>query len=124
MSKPYTIPRKNALEWNVFAVSLLLVGGVVGYLVVRSFQEHNAPPHLSVFLGTPQVHNGRYALPVRVHNAGNQTAAQVEIVVTSGSERTTLTLQYVPRHSAREGTAFFDAYPAAPTGRVQSYAAP
>ncbi len=117
--------RKNALEWSVFAFSLVLVVGVVGYLGVAAWRDTDAPPDFVVEWDAPTPRgDGGFEVPVHVRNEGTTTAANVQVEVTSGGESVTFTLEYVPRHSTREGIALFERYPAQPVARVRGYERP
>lgn len=116
--------RKNGLEWSVFAFSLLLIAGVLGFLGYHALQESDAPPSFHIELGPAQQRDSLYALPVVVHNTGDQTAAGVHVVVKSGGEEAELVFDYVPRHSQRQGTVSFRARPASPAAYVRSYSLP
>ncbi len=122
-SEPHA-PRKNALEWAVFALSLALVVGVVGFLGYRALQQGEAPPRFTIVFEAVEPQGSDFLLPVRVRNSGDVTAAQVLVEVTSGDETGEMTLQYVPRHSERQGVVLFRNRPAAPTARVVGYERP
>ena len=44
------VPRKNWLEWGVFAFGLAALVGVLGYLGVQAWRHDGRPPALSVEL--------------------------------------------------------------------------
>ncbi len=108
--------KKNMLEWVVFAVSLVLVGGTVAYLGYAGWTMGQQPPSIEVRLGTAEQHVQSYVLPVTVFNHGDETAAslRVEVVLVSGSgkeERGELDIPFVPRHAKREGWVTFEQDP-------------
>lgn len=124
-------PRKNWLEWTVFAAGLLLLIATTGYLGYQAL-VHGQPAALRVTLGTPWTpdddHPARVVVPVTVHNDGGQTAAEVKIevsVVRGGDDRSTrstssteplerreLTFTFVPHMSSRSGALTFEHRPA------------
>jgi uncharacterized protein (TIGR02588 family) len=113
-----TLPRKNALEWLVFAVSLVLLAGTLGYLIFSAAAYKKSPPILSISLGQVQPVAARFRVPVTVSNDGNQTASGVQIEVTlnegrPNEEKANFTVPYLPRHSQREGAALFNSDPRA-----------
>ncbi len=116
--------RKNALEWAVFAISLVLVLAVVGTLAVEATEDADGPPRLIVATEAPQSAPSGVRVPVTVRNDGAQTVASVVVEVTDGAETTEVTFAYVPRHSTRTGGAFFATPPGRLTARVVSYEAP
>ncbi len=108
-------PEKNWLECSVFAISLLLVVGVVAYLAYDAASMTDNPPDLAVRVGTPEQHSGYFAVPITVTNAGDTTAegVVVEVVVERGDkqEQAQFEIAYVPRQSEREGWVTFEQDP-------------
>lgn len=126
---------KNALEWAVFAVSLVIVLGTLGFLAWDLVQGGDAPPDVSVELGSPRETSGGWAVPVTVANRGDQTAEAVRVEVTlaigngAGSgepERGEIEVAFLPRGSRREGWVTFTRPPAAGrlSARVLGYEQP
>lgn len=76
-------PRKNPLEWAVFAVSMLLVVGIIGYLLWMSFRLEPVVEGLRVTLGEPvqqpESKPPSFAIPVTVFNPGDRPVADVEV---------------------------------------------
>lgn len=108
--------QKNWLEWSVFAVSLVLVAGTVGYLIYEGVATGSAPPSIEVRLGTPEQRTHNFIVPVTVINNGDQTAAglHIEVVMEIGGAeqaRAELDLPFLPRHATREGWVTFDKDP-------------
>lgn len=116
--------RKNGLEWTVFAISLALIVGAVGYLGYLALRESNAPPRFEVTLGAATRQDSLYFVPLRIRNAGDQTAAAVHVEVTSGDETAEIVFDYVPRHSQRRGVVLLRRPPAAPEAHVTGYSLP
>lgn len=110
------IPKKNALEWIVFAVSLVLVLAVIGILLVSGTRGTDRPPQLRISVGEPAREADHYRVPVTVENSGDETVAdlKVDVSLRSGSdivEQSEFTLMFVPRRSRREGAALFQRDP-------------
>ena len=120
------LPRKNALEWTVFAISLVVVLGALGYLTYAAITDTNQPAILVVELGEVEVQEAAadsaaaesaqqpplYNIPVTVHNLGEKTAEEVLVEVTlevDGEEVETaeLTIPLVPYQSTRAGMVAF-----------------
>ena len=118
-----TAPRKNWLEWTVFAAGLLLLLATTGYLGHQALTHSHQPAALRVTLGAPWTpdddHPAHVVVPVTVHNDGGHTAAEVKIevsVVRGGEheplERRELTFAFVPHMSSRAGALTFEHRPA------------
>lgn len=109
-------PKKNILEWSVFAVSAAIVAAVIGYLAVAALREHERPPDLRIHIGTPVATAGGHRVPVVVRNVGEDTAesVRVEVILRDGEqdlERAELDVTFVPRQSQREGAVLFQRDP-------------
>lgn len=107
---------KNWLEWIVFAASLVLVLGTLGYLVYDVATIGETPPQIEFQLGQPQAQANRFLVPVKVINRGNETAqaVQVEVTLESGGEEqesAQFELAFLPRHSTREAWVTFKTNP-------------
>lgn len=118
------IPDKNWLEWSVFAVGLLCIGLVVGYLVRDAASEAGTPAQVVVRLGEAEERGGRRYVPVTLVNSGGDAAAgvEVEVVLERGDrivERARLLFDLVPRDASREGWVAFDSA-AAPGERIRT----
>jgi uncharacterized protein (TIGR02588 family) len=125
------LPQKNWLEWSVFAVGLLLVAGVIGYLVYDAATLGDAPPSMVVRLGAPEQRSNMYAIPVAVTNQGDQTAegVVVEVLLERGEEQeqAQFEIAFVPRRSTRTGWVVFRTDPRGAdqiTGHVLGFEAP
>ncbi len=125
-----TAPRKNWLEWTVFAAGLLLLIATTGYLGYQALVRGHQPAALRVTLGEPWTpdddHPGRVVVPVTIHNDGGHTAAEVTVeisVVREGIdrplERRELTFTFVPRMSSRAGALTFEHRPGREDLRAQ-----
>jgi uncharacterized protein (TIGR02588 family) len=102
---------KNALEWTVFALSLALVMGVLGFLGYEAFSSAPTPPRLEISLGEPLKAGKRMLVPVRVENRGSTTAITVDIEVSrrGRDEKAGFSVAHVPRKTTRNGWVAFDA---------------
>lgn len=122
---------KHPLEWIVFAVSLAVVAGTVGFLAWDAVQGEDSPASLSVELGRPEPRDGAWAVPVTVRNRGDETAEGVKVEVTlerAGAPPETADFEaaFVPRRSQREGWVLFRSDPSRGrlSGRAAGYETP
>ncbi len=110
-------PQKNWLEWSVFALSALLITGVISFLVYESAAIGNAPPDIHLQVGTPEPRTGYFAVPIEVINKGDHTAEGVHIEValkTEGQEETgDFEIAFLPRRGSREAWVTFKRDPSA-----------
>lgn len=105
-------PRKNWLEWLIFAVSLVLVLGTAGILVWESSSLGKKVADPQMQLGTPEAHDGYFAVPVTVVNRGDGTAQSVQLEVllhlrNGETEKGQFQLQYLPRRATRHAWVTF-----------------
>lgn len=105
-------PKKNWLEWTIFAGSLLLILATAAALIYEQTTLAGGPPDPRVTLGKPEAHEGYFAVPVTVENQGDETAAgaHLEVTLTSPggeSEKADFTLPYLPRHATRHAWVTF-----------------
>ena len=118
---------KSWLEWVVFALSLILILGVVGYLLHDATTDEGRPPDLRVSIGLPATAAHGYVVPITVTNAGDQTAQAVELEIsTEGAapEQATLTYDFLSSGEEREGWVGFAGKPEGKlTARVVGYRA-
>ena len=56
--------RKNWIEWLVFALSAVLVAGILGFLAHAAFEAEDSSARIEVFLGEPRSQRDGYALQV------------------------------------------------------------
>ena len=126
-----TKPEKNAVEWTVFALSALIVAGLIGYLVTAAVRERKMPPDLHITTAPAIGTHAGHKIEVNVKNLGDMSAEQVriEIALRRGDEeieRAELDIIYVPRKSERTGFVTFRNDPRCceVTARAMSYDAP
>ncbi|MEO5754708.1 MAG: hypothetical protein ABIR38_08375 [Chthoniobacterales bacterium] len=105
-------PKKNWVEWGVFALSLVLILVTVGLLLKEQISLGENPPDPQVQLGPAEVHAGYFAVPVTVANRGDETAESVHVEVVlklSGGESETgeFDLPYLPRRATRQAWVTF-----------------
>ncbi|MCA1604435.1 MAG: hypothetical protein LC775_02910 [Acidobacteria bacterium] len=108
--------KKNWLEWSVFASGFILVSSTLGYLIYAGVSMGDEPPNIEVRLGTPQLRQFNFIVPVTVINHGDETAegVRIEVVMESGGEekeRGELDVAFLPRHATREGWVTFEQDP-------------
>lgn len=105
-----------ALEWMIAAFGLVLVVGTIGFLVYQAFKDKNSPPDLLVQTdAVVKIENG-YLVKFSVHNKGDDNAADVVVegkITRNGgdSETSSVTIDYAPSDSKREGGLFFKENP-------------
>jgi uncharacterized protein (TIGR02588 family) len=125
--------QKNALEWSVFALGLLLVTSTLGYLTWAALTQGDEPAQLEVRLSASQQRGKKFVVPVSVVNLGDRTAEGVMIAVTLENskgqevESAEFEIAFVPRHSKRDGEVLFKHDPrsvAKVQGRVLGYETP
>jgi uncharacterized protein (TIGR02588 family) len=102
---------KNALEWTVFGVGLILVMATAVYLVREAAARGSSPPELVVNLGLPRQVAEGFHVPVTVVNRGERVAQDVSVTITLavGAEReeAVLTIAFLPHQSRRDGWVTF-----------------
>jgi uncharacterized protein (TIGR02588 family) len=106
------VPKKNWLEWMIFALSLALICATVGILVYESRSLSNESPSPQIELGPSEWHQSYFAVPVRVRNAGDQTAQnlqiEIDLVLPNGDKETgKVNLDYLPRRATRNAWVTF-----------------
>lgn len=113
--------KKNALEWTVFGVGLVLVMATVGYLIREVVTTGSKPPELVVRLGPARLVTHGFLVPVTVVNRGDQVAEDVSVMITLATrterEEAVLGIAFLPHQSKREGWVTFRADPS--TGDLQ-----
>lgn len=115
--------KKNALEWTVSGIGLLIVLTVVGFQIYQIVAASDEPPDLHVTLDDPTRQRGTVMIPLTVENKGDQVAEGAVIEVCAGPESCAqVTFRYVPQGSTRTGTVGLSAPLAGPLEtRVVSY---
>ena len=106
---------KNWLEWICFAISLLLVISLLGYLLYAAVTTGKSPPHIELQLGPPQERGGKFFIKVVAENRGEQTAegVYVEVLLKANGkeERGMFVIDRLPRQGIRRGIVTFETDP-------------
>lgn len=128
---PTLLERTPIAEWAAAGTGLILTLAVIGYLIVDGVRAGDGPPDLSAAGETPLAVSGGFVVPLTVRNAGDATAAEVEVRGTlerAGAviEERRARFAYVAANGEAKGGLVFDADPRAYSLRlsVQGYADP
>lgn len=124
--------KKNWLEWSVFALSIVLVLGVLGYLVYQAYNHKASTPDLYVQIWSEPSANAPNRYHILLENKGGTTAEEVtvELVLMKDGEemeKAQLQIPFAPQESKREGWVNFTKDPAKAdtvSSRVVSYKKP
>jgi uncharacterized protein (TIGR02588 family) len=105
-----------ALEWMIAALGLILVVGTIGFLIYQAFKDKSAPPDLSVQIDSIIKMESGYLVNFSVYNKGDDNAADVVVegkIKQNGEdlETSSVTIDYAPSDSKREGGLFFTKNP-------------
>ena len=125
-----THAKKNALEWTVFSLSLLLVIGIITSLIWQALSTGDQPARLIVTMGKPLISREQVRIPLKVANLGDEAANTVDVEVSGelDSEKITssLSLEYVPHRAERNGWVSFPGnhLPSGLSARVVGYEQP
>lgn len=128
--KPTDRNTKNPLEWVVFAISALLVAGVIGFLGWNIFSSDDKPAAFRIEIGSVTVLPESSVVQVKVTNIGSRTAAEVNLSILArypaGEKEAGLTIDFIPRGGTRDGYAVFEGMgkPEDVTARVLGYIEP
>ncbi|RAU82713.1 hypothetical protein [Pontibacter arcticus] len=123
---------KNPLEWAVFALGLVLVLAILGYLGFKTYTYRPSPPDLQLAYAPEPTMNEPNRFRVVISNKGNTTAEEVKVQVVlqkAGQEleKVELQLPFVPRGARRTGWVIFTESPASAdtvSANVISYRTP
>jgi uncharacterized protein (TIGR02588 family) len=106
---------KNWLEWICFAVSLLLVSSLLGYLIYAALTNAASPALIELQLSPPEERGGKFVIKVVAENRGNETAEGVYVeVLLKGNgkeERGMFVIDRIPRKGQRRGAVTFETDP-------------
>lgn len=95
------------LEWIVGALGAVIFAAILAVLISNGLGG-DAPPSVVARVERIVPVEGGYAVEISARNAGDTTAADVEIKAESGSETRTARFDYLPPHSERRGGVFFE----------------
>lgn len=104
-------------EWVVAVLGALVVFALIAFLIYDALRDEHRPPQLEAAIVSIEQSGSAYLVEFRVHNDGDESAANVtiEAQLSDGGaplETYTTTLDYVPAHSTRAGAALFQRDPA------------
>lgn len=99
------------LEWIVAGVGLIVILIAFGLLAVRALEGPGRPPDLSLAAHEVRPSPTGWVVEVEVRNAGDMTAAGVQIEGRLGADASTAELDYVPAHGHARASLRFDADP-------------
>jgi uncharacterized protein (TIGR02588 family) len=109
---------RSIAEWTTFAISLVILIGIVGLITWLSFRGEERPPIITVEAQLEQVRReeGGYYLPVLIRNEGDSTVEdamiQGELVTGEGQPETVdLTITYLAAGEEVQGTMVFQEDP-------------
>jgi uncharacterized protein (TIGR02588 family) len=108
--------RTPALEWIAAAFGFILVAGTLGFLIYSAASGGDSPPMLSVRADEITATENGYRVEFSLFNAGESNAAEVVVEgkISEGEkilETSTVTIDYAPSHSRREGALLFTKQP-------------
>jgi uncharacterized protein (TIGR02588 family) len=110
-------------ERITFLISLAILLGLLGLLVFQLLAEDDQPPSIQVTLLRESAYRAAemYYLPVEIANLGDQTAQNLEIVLSLESEdgqaeAASFAIPFLPGQDSIRGTAVFDQDPS--TGEI------
>lgn len=104
------------LEWVAAAIGLILVGGSLGFLIYDAVTKKDTPPILTVKPESVTPNKDGYLLKFSLYNDGTENAADVTVEgkISDGEkdlETSSVTIDYSPAHSKREGGLLFKENP-------------
>jgi uncharacterized protein (TIGR02588 family) len=107
--------RTPALEWAASTLGAFFALAMLGYLAWDTIAA-GKPPDMTVEAGNVHSASGGHAMDIKIINRGGATAAEVEVegalTGPDGSiEEATVTFDFVPGASEREGTLVFNTRP-------------
>jgi uncharacterized protein (TIGR02588 family) len=118
-------------SWVVAAIGLALVLGAAGFFVYQAFAGDDTPAEIVIETGTVVENAGGYLVPIQVVNHGEEVASGllVEGALMDGEttiETSSVTFDYVPVGSRRDGGLIFGEDPREYDLKVQArgYALP
>ena len=104
-------PRPPLLEWITAGVGLLVVVAALGLILMQALNGPDRPPELSLAAGEVRSTPAGWVVEVEASNAGDETAAGVQVEGRLGAETALAELDYVPAHGQARASLRFDAEP-------------
>jgi uncharacterized protein (TIGR02588 family) len=103
-------------EWFAAAVGFILVAGTIGFLIYSAVTEANSPPKLTVKTDSVTALENGWLVKFSLYNDGENNAAEVVVegkISEDGkdAETSSVTIDYAPSHSRREGALLFTKEP-------------
>lgn len=103
-------------EWIAAGIGLILVCGSIGFILYRAVTVENTPPQLVVSVNSVTQVGTDYLVKFRLKNKGETTAAGVTVIgelnnAGENLETSSVTIDYAPPNSEREGGLFFTTNP-------------
>jgi uncharacterized protein (TIGR02588 family) len=119
-ASPGADPRRSAAEWVSLVASLLLVGGLVGVLLYLHVSAGSEPAAIEArpLVEAAKVVDGRFYLPVEVHNRGDRAAEQIRLRVVAGAEDADLDLDRLAAGATARAVATLSSDPRQGATRV------
>ncbi len=110
------VEKPPALEWLIAAAGLILVVGTIGFLIYQAVTDKNTPPDLSVSTDSVVRTENGYLVKFSIYNKGDDNAADIVVegkIKQNGEdlETSSVTIDYAPSNSKREGGLFFTKNP-------------
>ena len=95
--------KKNALEWAVFAASLVAIVVCIGVLAYEQWANKGAPPRLTATVAGVVEQPAGYGVEILIQNGGDRTAenVQLEVTIEGTPDRAEAVVAYVPYRSQR-----------------------
>lgn len=72
-------PARHAAEWVTFGLCALILGSVVSVLAVQARRERLPADPIVTVVGVSRAGSGLHHVAVALHNAGDDTAAEVQV---------------------------------------------
>ena len=94
---------KNALEWAVFAASLVAILVCVGVLGYEQLTHGGAPPRLTATVASVVEQPEGFGVEILIRNGGDRTAENIhlELAIEGTPDRAEAVVAYVPYRSQR-----------------------
>ena len=112
------------LEWLVGGLGALLFAAMLTILAANALSDPSAPPNVTVEVEEIAPTDTGYVVTFVARNAGDTTAAMLQISGEVGDEAHSATIDYLPPHSERRGGLFFSTDPRGVTLRAEGYQDP